>query len=70
MKREAPDDSHENSDAEVESLVSGQEHVGNPREFKGRQIQMMAVGMKSPFPRSLARRLLSCRGEHWKRLII
>lgn len=49
-KREAPGDvedspdSREGSEAEVESLISLQEHVGNPREFKGRQIQMMALG--------------------------
>jgi hypothetical protein len=41
-KREAPGDvetSHEHSDAEVESLVSLQEHVRNPKKFMGRQIQ-------------------------------
>ena len=43
--------SHEGSEAEVESLASLQVPVGNPREFKGRQIQMMALGTKIPFPK-------------------
>lgn len=37
-------DSHEGSEADVESLASLQKQKDNATEFKGRHIQMMALG--------------------------
>jgi amino acid permease len=44
------EDSHDGSEADVESLASLRKQNGNPTEFKGRHIQMMALGTSSPLP--------------------